>query len=508
MGSIPLVCPKIWLKASDYSGIVAEPDCDCACPVAMSPISPEMNLGIWMQKLHAETSQVVSVDQETFVLGNIDEHQIIINKSTGNLVVVDSEAGHLLSLLPMRLKELRKELSAWQFTVLDQTLALLCATHTLSIPQTLMASSNKQELATLTVWLHLTEACNMACVYCYAPKTSHRMSATTAQCAVDVLFRSAQAHGFQRVKIKYAGGEPTLNFGVLQVAQKHAESLSAQYGLSLDTVMLTNGLAITEEQIDFLLEHAIRVSISLDALGSIQDAQRPQIDGRNSSASVISALNRLRIRGIQPHVSITLTRRNLPYLHELVSYLLERQLPFSFNFYRPTSNNRATDPLAFSPTEAIESLNRAFDILEKQLPEFSLLAALSDRANLNVAHPKTCGVGENYMVIGTQGEVYKCQMDLGNSKPVTTLADNDPLAYLRTDVQGIQNLRVEDKECRDCMWRYFCTGGCPRLTYQQTGRYDAKSPLCELYQEILPRIVRLEALRLMQYEKQWVFVAR
>jgi len=507
VGDIPLVSPKIWLKASGCSGIMAEPDCDCSCPVAISPVLSEIDLGMRVQQLHTKASQIVSMDQEAFILGDIKEHQMVLNKCTGDLVVVDSEVGHLLSLLPMQLTGLREKLATWPLTILDQTLALLCATRTLSISQTFTPLSTRRELATLTAWLHLTEACNMACTYCYTPKTSRRMIAATAYSAVEALVHSARAHGYRKVKIKYAGGEPTLNFEVLQVAQKHSEFLTTQYGLGLDTVLLTNGLAIAENQMDFLIEHAIRVSVSLDALGSIQDGQRPQIEAGSSFVSVTRTLDQLQARGIQPHISITLTRWNLPYLPELVSYLLERQLLFSFNFYRPTVNDWATDPLAFTADEALGSLNRAFDMLEQRLPKYSLLGSLSDRANLNAPHSKTCGVGENYMVIGTRGEVYKCQMDLGNSAPVTTLANDDPLTCLRTDIQGTQNLRVEDKECKDCTWRYYCTGGCPRLTYQQTGRYDAKSPLCELYQEILPRIVRLEALRLMQFEKQCVFTA-
>jgi uncharacterized protein len=107
------------------------------------------------------------------------------------------------------------------------------------------------------------------------------------------------------------------------------------------------------------------------------------------------------------------------------------------------------------------------------------------------------------MVIDCDGNIAKCQMDMAH--PLATIDADDPLTFVRADTDGIQNLAADDKACRECIWRYRCAGGCPRLTFQHTGRYDAKSPLCEVYQAILPEVVRLEALRLIRYEAPWDF---
>ena len=151
----------------------------------------------------------------------------------------------------------------------------------------------------------------------------------------------------------------------------------------------------------------------------------------------------------------------------------------------------------------IEGLGSVFQVIEKHLPRYSLLSTLADRANLQIPHLRTCGVGQNYLVIDSNGDISKCQMDMAH--PVTTIDTDDPLAFVRADTDGIQNLVVDEKECRECIWRYRCAGGCPRLAFQHTGRYDARSPLCEVYRAILPEVVRLEALRLIRYEEPWDF---
>jgi len=37
-------------------------------------------------------------------------------------------------------------------------------------------------------------------------------------------------------------------------------------------------------------------------------------------------------------------------------------------------------------------------------------------------------------------------------------------------------------------------------TYRATGRYDVKSPHCNIYQALFPEVLRLEGLRLLKYQ--------
>jgi uncharacterized protein len=79
----------------------------------------------------------------------------------------------------------------------------------------------------------------------------------------------------------------------------------------------------------------------------------------------------------------------------------------------------------------------------------------------------------------------------------------DPLAMIRADETGIQNVLVDEKEgCQACQWRYWCAGGCPLETFRATGRYDLKSPNCSIYKALYPEVLRLEGLRLLKYAEE------
>ncbi len=61
---------------------------------------------------------------------------------------------------------------------------------------------------------------------------------------------------------------------------------------------------------------------------------------------------------------------------------------------------------------------------------------------------------------------------------------------------------VEEKAgCRDCTWRYWRSGGCAVATFRATGRYDVKSPNCNIYKAIYPQALRLEGLRMLKYSR-------
>lgn len=132
------------------------------------------------------------------------------------------------------------------------------------------------------------------------------------------------------------------------------------------------------------------------------------------------------------------------------------------------------------------------------IPQRTLLTSSTDLANFAAPHLRRCSVGHSYLVFDCEGRVSKCQMQM--EKSVTDIHAEDPLTIVREDKLGIQNVSVDEKEeCQTCQWRYWCAGGCPLETFRVTGRYDVKSPNCNIYKALYPEVLRLEGLRLLKY---------
>lgn len=349
---------------------------------------------------------------------------------------------------------------------------------------------------TLIAWLHTSNACNLRCTYCYLQKTTEEMSPETGRHAIDAILRSAQQHGFRKVKIKYAGGEPTLNFPLVLSLQDHARALAARHDIALDAVVLSNGVRLTHAMVDEMLARRLRLMISLDGFGDDHDGQRPTTGGRGSFAAVAKNIEMAQARGLTPDICVTVSGQNATNLPRLIAWLLARDLPFSLNFYRENVFSQGFEELQLQEERIIAGMRAAFQVIEANLPERSLLASLMDRGNLAAPHQHPCAAGRNYLVIDHFGGVSKCQMEI--EQPVTDVSAENPLAILRSDRNGLQNVPVDEKEgCRDCEWKYWCTGGCPQATFRATGRYDIQSPNCGIYKQLYPEVVRLEALRLL-----------
>ena len=352
----------------------------------------------------------------------------------------------------------------------------------------------------LTVWMHVTNACNLACPYCYVNKSREAMDEATATETVDALVKSAVGHGFTAIRLKYAGGEASLNADVLFALHDHARNRCAEAGLTLSAVLLSNGVAISDRLARELVARQIAVMVSLDGIGAAHDAQRPTLNGRPSFAMVERSIDRLRAAGAAPHLSITITGRNVADVAPVVRFALERELTFSFNFFRDNACSAGVADLRYEEQAMIDGVRAAFAVIEEMLPPWSVLGSVLDRGQLLQPRQKSCGVGDDYVVVDQHGRIAQCHMELGST--LGDVRQVDPVRAVRADGAPIRNLLVDDKAgCRDCTWRHWCSGGCAVATFAATGRFDVRSPNCRIYKTIYPEAVRLEGLRLLAYAR-------
>jgi uncharacterized protein len=435
---------------------------------------------------------------------------IYISPRKNGAAILDSEANDILSSFASTLS-IDKNSNLENFNVACQlsALGLIVAAGDDRICVSKKETYGRMEInrSPLVAWLHLTDRCNLRCSYCYLPHVGEDMSLATGRAAINMTFRSAVTNGFGQIKLKYAGGEPLLRFPLILELHKCAQSRADEHSLKLEGVVLSNGTLLTTEILKQLKSLDLRLMVSLDGLGMYHDRHRPYAGGRGSFQDVAEAIDLALANDFMPNISVTVSSRTAESLPEVLDWILTRQLPFSLNFYRENELSASHQDMQLDEEKIISGMLAALKVIENNLPKRSFLGGIMDRANLSLAHTHTCGVSQNYLVFDQNGQVAKCQMQIG--KPVTDIHVSDPLTAIRADQAGIQNVSVEDKEsCKRCEWRYWCTGGCPLETYRITGRYDVKSPNCNIYKALFPEALRLEGFRLLKYRDDPEVVAR
>lgn len=354
-----------------------------------------------------------------------------------------------------------------------------------------------QTLPQIIAWLNVTDACNLHCDYCYMGRSSTYMDKQVGVSAINTVIKLALCEGSKQLKLKFAGGEPTLVLPNVLALHDYAVTKGIYSGIEVQSVILSNGVNLDDAAINQLKARNIRIMISLDGVGKYHDAQRRFADGHGSFAYVDRTIQKLIATDHRPMISITISNRNAAGLAEVTQYVLERNLPFSFNFFRDNPQANSSPDLRPQNERLIAALLQAFEVIASSPPNYSLMSAMIDRTCFSHPHHRACDAGESYFAVDTQGNIAKCPMLLDT--PVTSIYAEDPLSDLHNDRRTLQQLDVDDKEeCQDCKWRYWCAGGCPLLTYRATGRYDAKSPYCEVYKAVFPELLRLEGLRIMK----------
>lgn len=463
---------------------------DCACPVSSER-------GERRQLAEPPTGELVHA-RDVLELPLNDEHSVLFGPlGNGGVVVVNEAARDIF-------RSFRRPCTVADVVRAGHEPEVAAAVIGRLVEQELVHQSGSEQTpqfrpsSELTAWLHVTNACNLRCPYCYVHKSNESMDHSVAQYAVDSLVRSAVDHGFRSIRLKYAGGEATLNAAVLLALHDHAIARCDETGLGLSAVLLSNGVAISNALARDLKTRDIRVMISLDGIGAAHDAQRPTVTGRPSSAMVVRTIDRLLSAELAPHISITITSHNVTAVAPVVRFALERALTFSFNFFRDNDCAVSFADLQYEKHAIVRGLRDAFAVIEEMLPPWSVLGSVLDRGQLLEPRQRSCGVGDDYVVIDQNGQIAKCHMEIG-----ATLGDVrtvDPVRAIRDDITGVRNLLVEDKEgCQGCTWRHWCSGGCAVATFRATGRFDVRSPNCDIYKAIYPEALRLEGLRLLKF---------
>ncbi len=357
---------------------------------------------------------------------------------------------------------------------------------------------NDEKNDLLTSWLHITNQCNLGCIYCYLPKTNEHMSEATGEATVDAIVRSAQRGGYSAIKLKYAGGEASLRFKTVYHIHDYAVQQCQDTGLNLHAVLLTNGVYLPADDIRELKERKIGVMVSLDSIDDSHNIQRPLLGGQSSVSQVLENIERLISNSMFPHLSITVTDENADSFADVVRFALARNLTFSINFFRDNDLAASRVNVQLSENRIIAGMKKVFKTIEQNLPKWGVGGMILDRGQLISPHEHVCGAAHDYLVVDHKGYISKCNMEM--DKPVTDITHPYPLGVVRSSSIGLQNPSSVTKEgCQICSWRYYCSGGCPLETHRATGRYDLKSPNCNIYKAIFPEVLRLEGLRLLKY---------
>lgn len=366
----------------------------------------------------------------------------------------------------------------------------------------------------LATSLHIfvvTTACNMRCVYCQANNgvscPSLFMNKDMAERAVDIALQSPTIH----LSFEFQGGEPLLNFDIIKHIVEYADVHKGKHIIQYNVV--TNLTLLTDEILDFLVEHNFGISTSLDGPELVHNANRSYQNGKGTYDDVIKSIQKVREKGLDVGAIQTTTRNSLTYPREIVRAY--KDLGFNRIFIRPlTPLGKASlkwNEIGYTAEEFLEFYYEALDeLIEINQTGYFMkedhTAILLSRINGNFVNymelRSPCGAGLGQLAYYADGDIFTCD----EGRMLHEMGDHAfrlGNVFQNTFKELINNSVCKSvcassiletiPTCCDCVYQPYC-GTCPVVNYAKSQDIIEKSPRgyrCKIYSSILDNLFKL-----------------
>jgi His-Xaa-Ser system radical SAM maturase HxsB len=362
----------------------------------------------------------------------------------------------------------------------------------------------------------VTLRCNETCVYCHASRadmdaTHTDMTPELAEQTVDLILESTSPD----VTIEFQGGEPLVNFPVVEHIIEYARERNRTVGKKLEFTMVSNLSLMDEQKLAVLLSNKVQICTSIDGPEQLHDKQRklPGLSAQRAATHWIRRINdAYREMGLDDtlyrvEALLTTTAETLPRWKDVVDTYVD--LGCRALFLRPV------DPFGFADKtghrveypraeylrfyrEAVDymlELNRGgVQILERFAAIFlTKILGGQDPNFLDIRNP--CGAGIGQVAYNYDGKVFTCDEgrmlhEMGDS--TFHLGDVGVTGYRQ--LMGHETVRAmaiasnldAQPDCVNCAYNPYC-GVCPVHNHKTQGSLFGRmreSTLCAVHKGI------------------------
>jgi len=369
----------------------------------------------------------------------------------------------------------------------------------------------------------LTERCDHRCQYCHASvvgmdRTDTDMSRDTAERCVDFVLQSPNPG----VTIEFQGGEPLANWDVLCHTVRYAIAANASVGKDLAFSLVTNTALMTEERLDFLLEHRVQICTSIDGPQAVHDRVRISSTDGGSWQNATRWVQRINTRyqglGLDPEsyraeALPTITRYALAHPTEVVdTYVAMGCRAIFLRNLDPFGLAAVTSKkLGYTMAEFLAFYEQAVDYMielnRRGVQVMERLAAIMLAKLLTGVDPNfldlrsPCGAAIGQLAYHPSGRIYSCdegRMVAASGDEAFQLGHVAETSYdALMSGPGVRALVTASTVealpgCASCAYNPFC-GVCPVYNYATQGSIHGRMPgsdWCRKHMGVFDYLVR------------------
>ena len=388
------------------------------------------------------------------------------------------------------------------------------------------------------VCLNITDACNLACHYCFVQQQPHFMDYKTAIDSVEWLVNNTnikKEKGYcdknANPRINFFGGEPTLLWDDIIVPI--TKYIRNKYNNNFSLGMTTNCTLLSEERVKFLKDNNIGLLTSIDGDRSTQDLTRPCRDCSKSSFDMVMK-NIPAILKYYPNTTFRATVNQENVKNLFTNFLFAEKLGFKQCFFSPNEREDWSEENLEILSNEVQKIfyyylqywiNNKNPKIKSTLIDDGFRQALKIYNKLYnnekiVKDEKTyfdsrCGIGTNYGSINYEGKIFGCQEQDSRNGTNSIFEIGDIYNGINIEKQSkliSYYLNTSDRECEDkaicpiCKNIYNCNRDmCPSTSMDLFGTFHTKTKVQCLYKNCFTNNALTLLKILLNYEDNGIF---
>lgn len=357
-----------------------------------------------------------------------------------------------------------------------------------------------------TITFQVTDACNLACKYCYQINKGKRsMSFDTAKKMIDLLLSGDKGVGefvnpdnSPAIIIDFIGGEPFLEIELIEQIiayfKKRTRELMHPWATMHRFSICSNGVEYFNPKVQEVLKKYkddISFTVTIDGNKELHDSCRVFPDGTGSYDKAVAAAMDYIKKGGSMGSKITIAPENLPYVKDAIMHMIELGYDEIFAntvFEKGWEQHHATE----------------FYYILKDLANHFIDDGLADEVYCslfeeNMFCPKDekethswCGGASSMLAVDPDGYIYPClrfmESSLGTEQEAVRIGHVDTgIGYTEKekcwmcDLKCVNRRTQCDDECYYCPIGTGCAD-CAAYNYQDSGTLFSKSKYhCEMH---------------------------
>lgn len=301
------------------------------------------------------------------------------------------------------------------------------------------------------IYLIITDRCNLSCIHCCAGaldlSVKDDLNTEEVISVIDKILKLKPSN------IVISGGEPLIRKDIWDLM----EYIKSRYSGTLD--IMTNGLLVNEDNVNFVKHFFDGISISIDG---VDEDSCKIIRGNDVFSNVINKIEFLKNSGMK-NISISAVLPNNEHIHqefEKLSYDLGVQ-PIIRHFSYKGRAGKNYEKIAKSMNEYLKNRNME----EKNIIDWKTYIS-EDKRDIRTG---ACGGCESTLSISSSGEIYPCNLLMDSMYSIGNILEiKDIVSYIysmKTDTNKGYKKFVDlklcnNEKCRECSVKTLCWS-CP-----------------------------------------------